>query len=149
MASQERPTLDRHPVHQTSEPATSTWGHAGYLDTWLSGKVDWIYNHLTECAERMEQLAIANAWRERVPKNKARVLDQCVRELLLAQSSDWPFIITQGTSAQYAERRVKDHVARFHYLAGRIDSGQLDDDYLAALEHVDNIFPDADYRLFA
>ena len=44
---------------------------------------------------------------------------------------------------------MKDHVARFHYLAGCIDSGQLDDDYLAALEHVDNIFPDADYRLFA
>jgi 1,4-alpha-glucan branching enzyme len=140
--------LDRHPVHQTAQPGTSTWGHAGFFDTWLNGKVDWIYNHLTECAERMEILAVAHAARRRVPKRTARALNQCVRELLLAQSSDWPFIITQGTSVQYAERRVKDHVARFHYLADAVESNRIDEEYLRALEYIDRIFPDADYRVF-
>jgi len=73
---------------------------------------------------------------------------QCVRELLLTQSSDWPFMINNGTSAGYATRRVKDHVARFHYLADSIENNSISEDHLSALEQMDNIFPNADYRLF-
>lgn len=77
-----------------------------------------------------------------------RALNQCLRELLLAQSSDWPFIINNGTSAEYATRRVKDHVARFHYLADSIENNSVSREYLSAMEQMDNIFPDADYKLF-
>lgn len=140
--------LDQHPVHQTGKPGTSTWGHAGFFDTWLSSRVDWVYDHLTECAARMEALASRHA-AGTPPARTVRALNQCLRELLLAQSSDWPFIITQGTSAQYAERRVKDHVARFRYLADAIEAQQIDEEYLSALEYIDNIFPSLDYRVFA
>ena len=77
-----------------------------------------------------------------------RALNQCIRELLLAQSSDWPFIINSGTSVEYAERRVKDHVARFHYLANAIEKQDIKVNCLSAIEHMDNIFPDIDYKLF-
>ena len=40
---------------------------------------------------------------------------------MLAQSSDWPFIITNGTTEQYARRRFHDHVHRFHDLLGDLD----------------------------
>jgi predicted glycosyl hydrolase (DUF1957 family) len=43
----------------------------------------------------------------------ARALRQAARELLLAQASDWPFILRAGTSPDYARRRVKDHLLRF------------------------------------
>ena len=42
-----------------------------------------------------------------------RALNQCARELLLAQSSDWLFIITNGTMVDYAKKRIKDHIGRF------------------------------------
>ena len=42
-----------------------------------------------------------------------RALKQAGRELLLAQSSDWPFILRTGTSPDYARKRVKDHLLRF------------------------------------
>ena len=139
--------LDRHPVHQVGIPATSTWGYQGYLEGWLNGKTDWIYPQLYECAARME--ALAGRYRHEEPSPLVqRALNQALRELLLAQSSDWPFILNNETSTQYAARRVKDHVARFRYLAEAVEREQIDAEKLAALEAMDNLFPHADYRVF-
>jgi 1,4-alpha-glucan branching enzyme len=140
--------LDRHPVHQRGIPCTSTWGHKGYFEAWLNGKTDWIYSQLHECAHRMETLAVRCS-EGNVPLLVQRALDQCFRELLLAQSSDWPFIINNGTSAEYAARRVKDHVARFYYLANSIENNSISEEILSAIERMDNIFPDLDYKLFS
>ncbi len=139
--------LDRHPVHQASVPSTSTWGHMGYFETWLNDKTDYIYPQLRECCHRMEELALKFGT-GKVSALKRRVLNQCVRELLLAQSSDWPFIIYNATAAEYADRRARDHIARFHYLAEALDSDSINEEYLAAIEEMDNIFPKADYKHF-
>jgi len=139
--------LDHHPVHQTGTPSTSTCGHKGYFEAWLNVKTDWIYSQLYECGRRMEIL-IDRYGGEKIPVVVKRALNQCLRELLLAQSSDWPFIINNGTSAEYATRRVKDHVARFHYLADSIENNSVSREYLSAMEQMDNIFPDVDYKLF-
>ena len=74
---------------------------------------------------------------------------QAGRELMLAQSSDWPFIITNGTTEQYARRRFHDHVNRFHDLLDGLERQEIDPRKLEALEHMDAIFPELDYRLFA
>ncbi|MGB7568089.1 MAG: 1,4-alpha-glucan branching protein domain-containing protein [Chitinivibrionales bacterium] len=138
--------LDRHPVHQAGVPSVSTWGHKGYFEVWLNGKNDWIYPHLFECARRMQNIVNGAA-----PTPSAiikRALNQCARELLLAQSSDWPFIINGGTATAYATRRFKDHVSRFHFLADAIENKSISPDHLQVIEHIDNIFPDIDYRVF-
>jgi 1,4-alpha-glucan branching enzyme len=139
--------LDRHPVHQSGIPCTSTWGHKGYFEVWLNEKTDWIYPQLYECDRRMEILT-GRYNKGKVPALTRRALNQCLRELLLLQSSDWPFIINNGTSSEYAVRRVKDHVARFHYLSDSIENNSVNNEYLSALEQMDNIFPDIDYKLF-
>jgi 1,4-alpha-glucan branching enzyme len=56
--------------------------------------------------------------------------------------------LNNGTSVEYAERRIKDHVARFGYLAEAIEKKSINEEYLSALEQIDNIFPNADYRLY-
>lgn len=139
--------LDRHPVHQVGLPCTSTWGHKGYFEAWLNGKTDWIYPQLYACCRRMEAL-VARFEGKDVPDQVRRALNQCGRELLLAQSSDWPFIINNGTSTEYAVRRVKDHVARFSAIAEGIEKGPVNEEHLAAIEEMDNIFPDIDYLSF-
>jgi len=139
--------LDRHPVHQSGYPASSTWGHKGYFDGWLNKKTDWIYHHIYDCNLRMEKLAVGFN-KSRVPALTKRALNQCMRELFLAQSSDWPFIINNGTSTEYAVRRVKDHVSRFHFLADSIENKTVSEEHLSALEHIDNIFPDINYKTF-
>ena len=140
--------LDRHPVQQLGEPCSSSWGHKGYFEAWLNGKTDWIYPQIYECSRRMESLAGGYGAARSVPFATKRALNQCVRELLLAQSSDWPFIINNATSEGYALRRIKDHVARFRYLADSIEGKSVDEEYLSAIEEIDNIFPNADYRVF-
>ncbi len=140
--------LSRHPVHQTGIPSSSTWGHKGYFETWLNGKTDWIYPQLYECCSRMETLA-TRYHKRKVPVPIRKALKQCMRELLLAQSSDWPFIIYNGTSTEYALRRIKDHIARFHYLADSIENNSISEKHLSALQWMDNIFPRINYKLFA
>ncbi len=50
------------------------------------------------------------------------LLDQLVRTGLLALSSDWAFMVTKDTAAQYAQHRHRDHHAAFTRLADAIES---------------------------
>jgi 1,4-alpha-glucan branching enzyme len=78
-----------------------------------------------------------------------RALRQAARELLLLQSSDWPFIMSTGTTVPYATRRFNEHVIQFTQLFDDLNAGKLDPNIVADLESRDNLFPDVDYRLYA
>jgi 1,4-alpha-glucan branching enzyme len=78
-----------------------------------------------------------------------RGLNQAARELLLAQSSDWAFIMKTQTHSSYAFRRTKDHVYRFTRLYDEIKSGRIDERFLSDTESKDNLFPDIDYRIYS
>jgi 1,4-alpha-glucan branching enzyme len=75
-----------------------------------------------------------------------RALKQAARELLLAQSSDWPFILRTGTSPGYATQRVKDHLLRFTALHDQISQNSVDELQLAEVERRDNLFANIDWR---
>lgn len=83
-------------------------------------------------------------------KNHVRklALNQCARELLLAQSSDWLFIITNGTMVDYAKKRIKDHIGRFTKLYEQIKSDSIDEEFLKDIYKKDCIFPEIDYRIY-
>lgn len=138
--------LDLHPTNQVAEPNTGTWGAEGHLEVWLTDSNDWIYRHLHHAADRMIALTRRHPAAEGLDR---RALDQAARELLLAQASDWPFMISRGTTVEYATKRVIDHLARFTRLADEIEHGTVDRDYLHGVEAADNLFPTIDYRLYA
>lgn len=122
----------------------STWGKNGFLEVWCAEENAWILRHQHELERRL----LARVREVRVPSPRAaRVLDQMARELLLAQSSDWAFIIAMKTSAHYAEMRAKDHVDRFLRLEKFLD-GAADDpaEYLDEVEAEDAIFPGLSFR---
>jgi 1,4-alpha-glucan branching enzyme len=82
-----------------------------------------------------------------------RALNQMARELLLAQSSDWAFIMKTGTTVEYATRRVKEHISSFLKLyeqvkAAAAEEGEIDESLLALLESHNNIFPEIDFRVY-
>jgi 1,4-alpha-glucan branching enzyme len=137
--------LERHPDCEVAQPPLSTWGAKGYADVWLNPSNDWIYPHLDMAAERMVELA--RRFTSPSPLER-RALNQAGRELMLAQSSDWPFIMTTGTAVEYAKRRVRDHVARFTYLYEGLGAGTLDEAAVAGLEQRDNLFPDLDFAVY-
>jgi 1,4-alpha-glucan branching enzyme len=78
-----------------------------------------------------------------------RGLKQAGRELVLAQSSDWAFIMKTGTMVEYAVKRTKDHLYRFTRLYEQLLSGNLDFEWLKDIEDKDNIFPNLNYRNFS
>ena len=78
-----------------------------------------------------------------------RALNQAARELMLAESSDWAFIMKTGTMVPYAVQRTKDHLLRFSRLHDELIAGQVSRDWLEWLESQDNIFPDVNYRVYA
>ena len=73
-----------------------------------------------------------------------RALNQAARELLLAQASDWPFIMKTGTMVSYAERRIKLHINRFTRLYEDLLGNCVDEKWLSEVESRDNIFQDID-----
>jgi 1,4-alpha-glucan branching enzyme len=78
-----------------------------------------------------------------------RAMAQAARELLLAQSSDWAFIMKTGTMVDYAVRRTQEHVLRFTRLHDELREGRVDEGWLAEVEAKDNIFPEIDPLVFA
>jgi len=137
--------LEENPRNQVSTPSLSSWGHKGYSEVWLEGSNDWVYRHLHKAADRMVELADSYPSRNGVLK---RALNQCARELLLAQSSDWAFIMKTGTVTPYAVKRFKDHIERFTRLYDSIRENRIDGNYMADLEGRDNIFPEIDYMVY-
>ena len=79
---------------------------------------------------------------------KKEALNQCARELLLAQSSDWLFIITNGTMVDYAKKRIKDHIGRFTKLYEQIKSDTIDENFLKDIQEKDCIFPEINYMIY-
>ena len=71
-----------------------------------------------------------------------RLLHQAGRELLLAQSSDWSFILRAGTTTELARERIERHLERFWRLIAAIEQReQLPQGWLKQLEEEDALFP--------
>ena len=93
----------------------------------------------------MEEIASANQDAHGI---LLRALNQAARELLLAQSSDWAFIMTTGTMIEYAEKRTKEHIYNFTTLYNQIKNNYIEDSFLSELEYNNNIFPNIDYKVY-
>ncbi len=169
--------MDKYPEIQQCTPCRSSWGANGYSEVWLNSSNDYVHRHLHKAGDRMCELAynfrnvksnlenleqkilelknqkksIAKITSTKNYKNlklQLRALNQAARELLLLQSSDWLFIITNNTMVDYAHRRIKDHIGRFTRLYNELNSGKIDKKFLEEIELKDNIFPDIDYRIY-
>lgn len=137
--------LQEYPVNQMTIPSSSSWGLKGYHEVWLEGSNHWIYRHLHKASDRMTELA------SMFPHSSGdlqRALRQAARELLLAQSSDWAFIMKTGTMVEYAQKKTKIHLHRFTGLYEDIKWNKINPSWLSELEYKDNIFPDIDYKHF-
>lgn len=169
--------IDKYPEIQQCQPCRSSWGANGYSEVWLNPSNDYAHRHLHVAGDRMCELAyrfskdydvlknyeneiqklkkekksistITSKKDYRETKLRVRALNQMARELLLAQSSDWLFIITNNTMVDYAHRRIKDHIGRLTRLYNEIKENKIDKNFLLEIEKKDSIFPDIDYRIY-
>ena len=137
--------IDKYPEIQECTPCRSSWGANGYSEVWLNPTNDYAHKHLHVAGDRMVELA------HLYPNAKGKLkkaLNQCARELLLAQSSDWLFIITNGTMVEYAHKRIKDHIGRFTKLYYQIKENNIDEEFLKDIYKKDRIFEEIDYNIY-
>jgi len=130
---------------QVVAPEFSSFGVNGYAETWLDTSNDWIYRHLIRSMERMTELA------ERFPDDsglKERALNQAAREILLAQSSDWPYLLHRQESTEYARNNAENALRNFTTIYEALGSNYISTEWLTTLERRHNIFPNINYRVF-
>ena len=140
-------TLSGREDLETVQPAASTWGEGGHFGVWLDRSNAWMEVPLRRAGFRLGALAERMAGRPQSAVNERR-LNQATRELLLAQASDWPFLLKMGTAGTYPERRFREHVRAVHELADQIEHADADvpDPRLLLLEARHNLFPKINWR---
>lgn len=100
------------------QPAESSWGRGGIFETWLNPECLWIYPRIADLYERLRSI---NA----VDQSKPAII-QAMRELLLAQSSDWTFLIDKKSFDGYARERLEGHLDAAERIIRSMESGNVD-----------------------
>lgn len=122
-----------------------SWGANGDFSMWLNDETAWTWQRLWPLEDAFWNVArgaLAAGEPQRV------VLAQAARSLLLAQASDWQFIISTGAAADYAERRFTLHAGDCEQLVAALRpdayAGTLDEAVrrAEALRPRDDCFPD-------
>ncbi len=80
-----------------------SWGEGGDHRVWTNPKNRWIWFALKEAEEKTVEFI-------RSGKLSKKLKGMAFRQLLLASASDWPFLITMNSAAEYATSRVKQHL---------------------------------------
>jgi 1,4-alpha-glucan branching enzyme len=126
---------------QVQRPNPGTWGAESTNRVWLNDGNAWLYRFQHWAEREMTELVHTYG---RAGGLVGRALRQAGRELLLMQSSDWAFILSTGTTAPYAARRVKQHFLSFRKLRDQLRSETLRESEISALESHAPLFPDLD-----
>jgi 1,4-alpha-glucan branching enzyme len=141
-------SLEAHPPRTTIRLPEGSWGQGGHHWVWLNDDTRWIWEHVYRAEDAYSDIVRAPV--DQSDPLAGRILRQLGRELLLLESSDWPFLVTTWAARDYAEARVKAHIEAFERLRGMLDRARNhsltadDESWLRAIERRDSPFPDLD-----
>ena len=125
----------------TIQLTEGSWGKNGDFSMWLNEQTAWTWQRLWPLEEAYWSVAA----KALAGGAKARaVLAQATRSMLLAQASDWQFIISTAEAADYATLRFDEHCAQAEDLVRVLQSGTIDDATMHRVEALgaqDNLFP--------
>ncbi len=144
--------LDAHMPKVIVTLPESSWGQGGHHFIWYNPEVEWMWPKIYQAEDKMRDLADKYAGTK--DETTRRVLNQASREMLLLESSDWPFLISTGQAKKYSSDRFEEHVNRFYRcveMLDRIEDGKLPAKALAALEKLedaDNVFPTIQFEYY-
>ncbi|HET8713970.1 MAG TPA: 1,4-alpha-glucan branching protein domain-containing protein [Gemmatimonadales bacterium] len=137
-----RAHVERHAKRAPAIQLTAgSWGKDGDFTYWLNDQTAWTWKRLWALEESywdVARTALAGGRQMRA------VLAQATRSMLLAQASDWQFIISAGEAADYATQRFDEHAGQAEDLVRALWSGKIDDATLARVEALgvqDGVFP--------
>lgn len=123
-----------------------SWGEGGGHSVWMNENTAWTWPLIYEVEARFHDLL---ASRDSSNELQERILRQMGRENLLLQASDWQFLITTESAADYATKRLKEHYDNALFLADCVEQvrsrGALSpeqEEKLAEFEQINRLFSD-------
>ena len=142
--------LAANPTAQDLFANTSSWGSKSTFEKWMLADVSWMYRHSHEAARRLGELARQGADNPL----QGRILAQAARQLMLAMSSDLPFVISNG---HFVDRMKEQYFTALRvfwrlvdlYNKNRNGGEEVDEEFLRNLELEQCIFPDLKPEWFA
>lgn len=145
--------LDEHPPTQIVSLPEGSWGEGGFHYIWLNQENAWTWRQIYPLEREMTRLA--QEYSDTKNPKLMEILEQCARELLLMQSSDWQFLISTVAARDYAELRCAEHINTFQKLAAMADEigrGEIlsegQRDYLTSVQERDRCFQSIDVNLW-
>jgi 1,4-alpha-glucan branching enzyme len=126
--------LDRFPTALRTTPAASSWGAGGHGEVWVGPAAAPYWRHVHHASHRVEHLVRRH---QDAAGPRGEALDLVIRELLLLQTSDWPFILSTATTVEYAEARLRAHAARVRRLCAMIESASMADGDITWMRELD------------
>ncbi len=143
--------VDEDPARHAIHLPEGSWGEGGYHSVWLNEDNHWTWDQLYPAQATFRRLC--QTMRDGPAKE---ILEQAAREILLAEASDWQFLISTWAARDYAEARFGDHIERFNRLAGfveRVHFGEELDEgeklFLKECQEKDAPFPEIDLSYWA
>jgi 1,4-alpha-glucan branching enzyme len=132
--------LAEHPARTGLRLAEGSWGVNGDHSMWMNDQTRWTWDRLWPLEDAFWNAAPAAL---AVPGARP-ILAQAARGLLLAQASDWQFILSTGAVPDYAERRFTGHCQDVERLLDGLRTGSLEGAARLADElwQRDTVFPD-------
>jgi 1,4-alpha-glucan branching enzyme len=136
--------LGSFPVQAAIRPLQGSWGANGDFSMWLNDATRWTWERLWPLEDRFWEAAP----RALTSEETRLILAHAAKQLLLAQSSDWQFMISTGAVPDYAEKRFNLHCDDTETLLDALSPTATDETPAKALEKVhelqarDDLFPD-------
>lgn len=141
-------TASQHLAERPERPglhlAEGSWGADGNFSMWLNPRTAWTWSRLWPLEGEFWDIAP----RALAEPSAHEALAQATRELLLAQSSDWQFIMSTGEATDYADHRFHSHTSDLGLLLAAIGDGLASGSFETAtriateLRARDDLFPD-------
>ena len=126
-------------------PVFSTWLERGYADELLNSANDWAYAYIRKATARM--VDIAGRFSDSRPLSE-RILNVAAREVLLAQSIEWPLLMNDPVNFEYARKRLEESVRAFTTVYDSLGSNEVSTEWLTEMEKRHPLFPFINYRAF-
>lgn len=141
--------LATNPTCQDVYANVSSWGDKGTFEKWMYGSTSWMYRHGHEAASHLGLLCRQGADNAL----QHRLLAQAARQLMIATSSDLPFVISNGHFIDRMKDQFFGNLSGFYDLCTSYERSRegasVDETVLRSLELENSLMPDLDPQWFA
>lgn len=116
-----RGAVESGAVEGRADLPAGSWGLGKDLGVWTGEPVRDLLATALAAQDRLLQMADSGG-----AAGRHSAFGQLLREVFLATASDWAFMVSHDSAADYARGRAGGHASRFHRLADLVERGDLE-----------------------